>query len=387
MRIGYDFDGVFHKNVTTIDGLGERNYVISSNTNLIQFYEILDKIRKEIGKGHEIFIISRGKREDVIDNLRKLFVYKLFDEKNIITDLGEKKILKSQIIKENLIDEFFDDSIFNIHDINKQKKKKKLKTKLYLVNPEKDSYKRIKSKNIKLLSYNVNWQNMISRNPTIKECKEKDLCASNINKLIKDELPLDFILLQEFDNRDILLSDLVNFDLFETKSDKENMVTLVNKKYKVTKVVDGEFEKGRPFLIVFLNIDDKKICLINVHMAHNKQHIRDLKLIEDKIRESKDINIDEYRIIIGGDFNEEIGTNIPFCGKFMHNFFKKLTCCIYSTHIDKNNSILKYLKGKNIDHILDSQEEPVYTLNITPLDENKLIPASDHLALYSELSK
>jgi hypothetical protein len=228
---------------------------------------------------------------------------------------------------------------------------------------------------------------MISINPTIKECKEKDLCASNINKLIKDELPLDFILLQEFDNRDILLSDLVNFDLFETKSDKENMVTLVNKKYKVTKVVDGEFEKGRPFLIVFLNIDDKKICLINVHMAHNKQHIRDLKLIEDKIRDSKDINIDEYRIIIGGDFNEEIGTNIPFCGKFMHNFFKKLTCCIYSTHIDKNNSILKYLKGKNIDHILDSQEEPVYTLNITPLDENKLIPASDHLALYSELSK
>lgn len=387
MRIGYDFDGVLHKNVTTVDGLGERNYVRSS-TSLMDFYVILDKIRKEIKEGHELFIISRGKREDVIDNLKKLFVYKLFDENNIITDLGEKNILKSKIIVEKGIDEFFDDSIFNIHDINKEKKKNKLKTKLYLVNPETDSYKRIKSKNIKLLSYNVNWQNMISNKPTIKECKEKDLCASNINKLIKDELPLDFILLQEFDNQDILLSDLlVDFDLFKTKSDKEYMVTLVNKKYKVTKTIDGEFEKGRPFLVVFLIMDDKKICLINVHMAHDEEHLRDLKLIEDKIREVKDINIDEYRIIIGGDFNEEIGTDIEFCGKIMHNFFKKLTCCIYSTHMNKSNSILKYLKGKNIDHILDSQEDPVYTVNLTPLNENKLIPASDHLALYSELSK
>lgn len=386
MRIGYDFDGVFHKNVTTTDGLGERNYVIPTN-NLIEFYEMLDKIRKEIKEGHEIFIISRGKREEVIDNLKKLFVYKLFDEKNIITDLGEKNILKSQIIKEKGIDEFFDDSIFNIHDINKQKKKNNLRTKLYLVNPETDSYKRIRSKNIKILSYNVNWQNMLSSNFKMKECNEKDLCASNINKLIKDELPLDFILLQEFENQDILLSELLDdFDLFKTKSDKESMVTLVNKKYKVTKEIAGEFEKGRPFLIVFINFEDKKICLINVHMAHKKQHLIDFKLIEEKIREAKDINIDEYRIIIGGDFNEEIGTNIPFCGKYMHNFFKKLTCCINSTHMNKNNSIMKYLKGKNIDHILDSQEDPVYTLTITPLHENKLIPASDHLALYSELS-
>jgi hypothetical protein len=52
----------------------------------------------------------------------------------------------------------------------------------------------------------------------------------------------------------------------------------------------------------------------------------------------------------------------------------------------KDKTILKYKKGKNIDHTLDSQESPVYSITLTPLDENnKLIPGSDHLALYSEL--
>ena len=39
MKIGYDFDGVFHKNVSSQDGLGERNFV-KDNKLAIKLYDI-----------------------------------------------------------------------------------------------------------------------------------------------------------------------------------------------------------------------------------------------------------------------------------------------------------------------------------------------------------
>jgi hypothetical protein len=98
MKIGYDFDGVFHKNVSGQDGLGERNFV--KDNKLKEFYLILDKIRGEILAGNEIFIISRGNRSDVLESLEKLFISPLIDRNNVITDLGEKNILKSGRKKE-----------------------------------------------------------------------------------------------------------------------------------------------------------------------------------------------------------------------------------------------------------------------------------------------
>jgi hypothetical protein len=309
----------------------------------------------------------------------------LFKEENIITDLGTTGISKSQIIKEKGIDVFFDDSVLNIHEINREKKKGNLKTQLYFVNPFLETYKRVKSNNLKVFSYNLNWENMkgMEKAP-IKECQTKDLCATNINNLIRNELPLDFIFLQEFANEQVLLKDLnKDFNLVTTISDKESQAMLINKKYNIETKIEGEFEPGRPFLVVFLK---EKICLVSVHMGHKKNVITELKKIEDKIY-SNNISTDPYRIILGGDFNADVGREVLFCEKSMRGFPKKFTCCVYSTHMGKQRDILKYMKGKNIDHILDSENEPVYGTVLTPIDNsNKLIPGSDHLAIYTELS-
>jgi hypothetical protein len=385
MKIGYDFDGVLHKNVEEIDGLGEQN-LIKDEPNLIALYGILNRIKQEITDGHEVFIISRGEKNDILANLKKLAIDIILKKENIITDLGRLNIPKSKIIKEKGIDVFFDDSVLNIHEINREKKKDNLKTQLYFVNPFLETYKRVKSNNLKILSYNLNWENMNGMDKApIKECQTKDLCSSNINKLILNELPLDFIFLQEFANEKILLKDLdKDFNLVTTTSDKESMATLINKKYNIDTKIDGEFEKGRPFLVIFLK---EKICLINIHMGHKKNVIHELKKIEDKIY-STDISVDPYRVILGGDFNADIGSEVLFCEKRMRTFPKKFTCCVYSTHMGKERDILKYMRGKNIDHILDSENEPVYGTILNPIDNfNRLMPGSDHLAIYAELLK
>jgi len=382
MKIGYDFDGVFHKSVGETDTLGERNYI--DGENIIPFFVILDRVKKEIGAGHEVFIISRNDKEIVLKNLKKLAIDMLFKDENIICDLGKKNISKSEIIKEKKIDVFFDDSVFNIHQINRDKKKKKLNTQLYLVNPVLEEYKRIKSNNLKMLTYNVNWQNMSGdKSAPIDLCKTKDLCASNINNLILDELPLDFIFIQEVMNEEVLFKDLEKeYKIVKTKSGNETMGVVINNKYNVLTAIGGEFESGRPFLVVFLK---EGICLVNVHMGHKKNILDELKKIEEEIYKRK-INVDPYRIILGGDFNADVGKEILFFEKNMFNYKKKFTCCVYTTHMGKSINNLRYLKGKNIDHILDSEDEPVYSTILTPLDENNnLNPGSDHLGVYVEL--
>ncbi len=383
MKIGYDFDGVFHKSVDDIDALGERNYI--DNENILPFFVILDRIKHEIADGHEVFIISRNKKNIVISNLKKLAIDILFKEENIITDLGEKNISKTKIIKEKNIDVFFDDSVYNIHEINREKKKKNINTQIYLVDPILEQYKRIKSNNIKILSYNVNWEHMIAaKTSSIEACKTKDLCSSNINKVILNELPLDFIFIQEVANEEVLFKDLEkNYKIIKTKTEKETMGIIINKKYNVETAIGGEFEVGRPFLVVFLK---EGICLVNVHMGHKKNIIHELKKIEDEVYKTK-INVDPYRVILGGDFNADVGKEILFFEKNMFNFKKKFTCCVYTTHMGKSIDILRYMKGKNIDHILDSQDEPVYGTIITPVDDNdNLKPGSDHLGIYAELT-
>ena len=43
---------------------------------------------------------------------------------------------------------------------------------------------------------------------------------------------------------------------------------------------------------------------------------------------------------------------------------------------------------KYSDHIFDSDDNIVYSINLTPINsDNLIIPASDHLAVYAELSK
>lgn len=382
MKIGYDFDGVFHKNVEDNNQIGERDYI--EGESLIPLYTILDRVKKEIADGHEVFIISRNDRELVLKNLKRLAIDILFKDENIICDLGKKNISKSEIIKEKSIDVFFDDSVYNIHQINREKKKKNINPQLYIVDPVLEKYQRIKSNNIKILSYNVNWENMKAESTApIKECKKKNVCSFNINKTILNELPLDFILIQEGENEEYLFKEFEkDFQLVETKTEKETMTSFINKKYNIENVIGGKFQLGRPFLVVFLK---EKICVINVHMGHGKILKDELKKIEDEIIKSK-INTNSYRIILGGDFNLDIKEDVIFLNKRMYKTKTKMTCCIYTTHMYKPFSNLKYIKGKNIDHLLDSQDEPVYDTIITPVDENNHLNAgSDHLGLYVEL--
>jgi len=391
-RIGYDFDGVLHKDVIKQDSLGERHH--TNNTPLRIYYDIIKQIINHVANNNEIFIISRGEGMRVRKNIDNIFKYIYSDtirkdyikDENIITDLYEKNISKSKIIKDLNIDEFYDDSIFNIHDINRQKKKGMVNTKILFVNPDKEEQLEVNKNNLKILSYNVNWKHMIGREDgQIKECKTKDLCSSNINNLILNELPLDFIFLQEFENEKILLKDIKkDFHIIKSISDKEYMVTCVNLKYTIKKTISGEFEKGRPFLVILLN---ENICLVNVHMPHNDDFKGNLKIIEETIiKEKLSFDLTNYRVILSGDFNQDIGLSLTFLGKTMYNTKKEYTCCLYSTHMYKNKNILLYKKGKNIDHTLDSHNSPIYSITLTPLDENNnLIPGSDHLALYSEL--
>ena len=395
MKIAYDFDGIFYKDESTLDGIGE---TFKKDNKLKGFYFILDKIRNQIKNHNEIYIISRAKKEDIIDYLKQLFIFPLIDINNIITDLGEN-ISKIMIIEQKGINRFYVDSVHNIHEINLKRKdilknnsNNSLKTlELFLMYPEGDEIRKIKTGNLKMLTYNLNWYNMIANDKApIKECKEKDLCTTNINNLIQNQLPLDFIFLQEVLNEEILLKNLKkDFQIIRTLADKEIMFMLINNKYEVESSIGGEFEPGRPFLIAF--IKNYNFCLISVHRGHTENKLKiDLKTIEDTIYKFKNQKeMKSYRIIIGGDFNEDVGNNIEFCGKILKTRLKRFTCCVYSTHINKKISRLKYLKGKNvlnIDHILDSLYEPVYITTITPLDENNnLIPGSDHLGLYGEL--
>jgi hypothetical protein len=390
-RIGYDFDGIFHKNIREKDGLGERHHI--NNVPLTIYYEIIHKIKQDKANNNEVYVISRGEGDRVRQNIDEIFknVYSIdirkdfIKDKNIITDLYKKNIHKSKIIKELGINEFYDDSEYNIHEINRERKKGNLDTKLILVNPDVEEQKEIKKDNLKILSYNVNWKHMLGREDgQIKECSKKDLCAGNINKLILDELPLDFILLQECANFDVLLDNLdKEYHIIKSKSDKEYIITCVNKKYKVTNKFGGKFESGRPFLVVFL---EENICIVNLHMAHDEEYMRDLKIIEDRIYiKAPEIDISKYRIILGGDFNEDIGLSFTFLNNTMYNTKKNYSCCIFSTHMFKNKKLLQHKKGKNIDHILDSKQKPIYSITLTPLDGDKLIPGSDHLALYTEL--
>lgn len=378
MKIGYSFNE-----------LGKDNFIKEKN-NLSKIYSILNIIRQEIFNKNEVFIISRGKRNVVLSNIKKLGLYMVLKKKNIITDLKELKLSISEIIKDNNIDVFFDENVLNIHEINREKKKGNLKVKLYLFNSNLHSYKRIYSSNIRILSYNLNWENMKSiQKCPIRECTKINLCAININKFILNELPLDFIFLQEVANKKTLFNKLNRtFNVVMTTSNKESMVILINKKYNLFKKIEGEFESGRPFLVVFLK---ENICLINVHMGHKKNILNELKKIEKKINLTN-IDIESYRFILGGDFNENIGKDVLFCKKLMRNFKKNLknnfTCCINSSYIGKNRDILNYNIGKNIDHILDSSNEPVYGIILNPIDnENNLLPSSDHLAIYAELNQ
>jgi hypothetical protein len=396
MRIGYDFDGVLTMNVGSIDIRGERHSTnTKTNTNVIIFELIRDKILSELLNRNDIYIISRNKSYNVVPLLERYFpeILKRIPKNNIITDLGDLSKSKSEIVLDLSLDEFYDDSPLNVHDINRLRKKNIIKTDLFIVNPDTNSYQKIKRNNLKILTYNVSWENMkgeknkrgIIHN---EECFQTDLCASNISSFIQNEFPLDFILIQEASRIEVIISNLPHSShIILYKSGLETILTIVDSHYKIINSIGGEFEYGRPFLCTFLS---NSICLINVHMGHKEDFYSDMHIIESVIRKHKYSNetFKSYRIIIGGDFNQKLNSTYTFMGKTIYKNVSTPSCGLKTKHNDKSFEDLNLFKMNYADHIFDSADNIVYSMNLTPLDsDNLIIPASDHLAIYAELLK
>jgi hypothetical protein len=399
MNIGYDFDGVITKNVLDTNILGERHDDL--NIKFIPNYMIINQIKDQLKNNSNLFIISKNTKDKIKKKLKDdLYLSFLFDDKNIIANLDSKV----DTIKKLNINKFYDDSVDNIHEINTIIRRQQLiPLELFLVKPETEEVIEIKNNNYRILTYNTNWKNMFGEkdapNPLCRKNSvnggknsvnggKNSVCASNVVDLIKKQLPLDFIFIQEAITSEFdILKD--SFEFIITQSGPEKIHTMINKEYgKPLKVISGEFEKGRPFHIIVLS---NKLCLINVHFGHNKDLKSELKIIKKTFEDNYDKKeIKKMRIIMAGDFNMSIKELPKFLGKSYMKTKTKGTCCISGqkfNFVDK--SVLRGIYNlKNIDHIFDSSNEIVYSLTLFPFDDQGLLlPASDHLAVFAELKK
>ena len=392
MNIGYDFDGVITKNVYDTNILGERhenqNEVSSPN------YMIINHIKEQVKSDAKLFIISKNTKDKIQTKLKKeLLLSFLFDDSNIIAGLDSKV----DTIKRLKIDKFYDDSVDNIHEINTILRRQQANPlELFLVKPETEEIIEIKNDNYRVLTFNTNWKNMFGEkdapNPLCRKKKvngvNNSICASNVVNLIKKQLPLDFIFIQEAITSEFdTLKDSHEFII--TQSGPEKLHTIINKEYgKPIKVIPGEFEKGRPFHIIIL---ENMLTLINVHFGHQKVLKSELKKIQSKFEENYDKKfIKKMRIILAGDFNMNIKELPKFLGKKYMKTKTKGTCCISGQRFNfVDKSVLRGIYNlKNIDHIFDSDNDVVYSLTLFPFDDSGLLlPASDHLAVFAELKK
>lgn len=240
--------------------------------------------------------------------------------------------------------------------------------------------------NLSILSYNISWESMSGVKPNWKLCnnntdksnpRHSSVCVNNISDVFENEnIKLDFVTLQEATDFKKLVTQspkLQNMNYICHNSGLDMVVTLWDKKYKLKTKINGEFEKGRPWLAtIFTN----GICLINVHMGHYDKE-EEMKLLDKmildikvKLKENKILKTHKhnsiYRYIISGDFNydiKEFGDSRNYFTlddtKFYYNKKHLLTCCIN--------------RRKHNDHVIDSLEPP---LDITIPKVNYM--ASDH---------
>jgi len=237
---------------------------------------------------------------------------------------------------------------------------------------------------MKILTYNVSWQSMTGKSSNWKLCNSQNPddpkyygnCIYNIAKMIDENGPYDFILLQEATNYQKLIEispTLQQMDFEYHKSNHDIIITFWDHRYQLMENLKGEFQPGRPWqCLQFVG----NISIINVHLGHYNRHgfVNKLKKMVCQISEK----LKNSRVIMGGDFNYFL--NDPKNG-FGHrleleniNFYVGkqilLSCCM--PPFDK----LKL----QFDHILDSLSEPIKI--VTP-PVNKL--SSDHIPIIAFL--
>ena len=252
--------------------------------------------------------------------------------------------------------------------------------------------------NISICSYNVYWK-IMKNDPSLltKSFSSDDL---NIHKsnlltniyLVKNYYNPFFYCFQESENYSdiITLFEKSKFKYHIGYSKPEYILTIWNSiLFKKKIVIDYEFESGRPFsLFVFKDLRYKKyFVLINIHSGHHhdtKTNIFDP--IQQIINSNKHIllKFNIKRIIISGDFNRDIGSQITIeptkyfliVNSIRFDFIPYITtnktCC----------SLKGYGWNKNYDQLIDSYTKPIiiHQLNKEPW---YLTKSSDHLMILS----
>ena len=282
--------------------------------------------------------------------------------------------------------------------INKNKKTLKYKssrTKSSRTKSSRTKSTRTKSNTnvITILSYNISWESMsgsvkdwslCNTNKDKSNARHSSVCVNNIASVFDSSNTLDFVTLQEAtDYKKLLIQSrrLKQMNYKEHKSGLDSIVTFWDVKYKLKKVVTGEFEEGRPWMaILFTN----ELCIINVHMGHYDKEIQ-LKMMDkmmleinknmmhiQKTEKTKKLH-KQIRYIISGDFNYDIkefgGSRNYFTldnTPFYYNKKHILTCCIN--------------RRKHNDHVIDSLATPI---DITIPKVNYM--ASDHKPILVQL--
>lgn len=114
-NIGYDFDGVFHRSINkyTLNGQGHPNFK-ENIKDYIPNLNIIDKIKREINEGNNVYIISRNPN-DKSEFLKKYKLNYFLKNNHIYVASNHKP--KYKFIEELNITEFTEDSINELYNI------------------------------------------------------------------------------------------------------------------------------------------------------------------------------------------------------------------------------------------------------------------------------
>lgn len=233
---------------------------------------------------------------------------------------------------------------------------------------------------LKILTYNISWESMTGRVKDWSLCsnneeknhpKHYSVCISNIARVI-NENPTDFINLQESTNYHLLIEQIPNLKKMKYKFHKsglDEMVTFWNPaKYTLEKFKGGEFEVDRPYMCLYFK---EKLCLVNVHFGHYKdegevEHLN--KMIENL--ELKKYHDNGYRVIIAGDFNNNIRN---LSEKFKKQHLQLNVGGVKFNVITQNLKTCWLYRCKHYDHVIDTLDVPIKIKIPTVADM-----ASDH---------
>jgi endonuclease/exonuclease/phosphatase family metal-dependent hydrolase len=263
-----------------------------------------------------------------------------------------------------------------------------------------------------VLSYNVCWWTMTPSKDAVmsskiwRECRDDvSCCRRNLCRNIRQFGAQDFIALQEVplsgdldEKRWLYMLDLPPNEHYVMShvSEPEGILSLLSsRKFLFLGSTGGEFEPGRPFVIMLAEErrSQQLVLFVNVHLGHqcSHSHVQEyLRVIENKLESHALQHLgqtvrDVARIVVAGDFNMKIENKaFRLFGKSMHTCMgpPRPTCCVRSKTDGPKNFA---------DYILDSQKPAaVHASSPSPrasLARSMLYPASDHLPITRRLGQ